>query len=47
MGDVIELRRWWGDMSVWWRWVDAAFEPAVALVSAPVGEGCRWYTVIL
>jgi hypothetical protein len=27
-----------GDMSVWWRWVDAAFELAVALVSAPVGE---------
>jgi hypothetical protein len=22
MGDVVELRRWWGDMSVWWEWVD-------------------------
>jgi hypothetical protein len=22
MEDVIELRRWWGDMSVWWGWVD-------------------------
>jgi hypothetical protein len=21
-GDVVELQRWWGDMSVWWEWVD-------------------------
>jgi hypothetical protein len=22
MWDVIELRLWWGDMSVWLEWVD-------------------------
>jgi hypothetical protein len=38
--DVIELRRWWGDMIVWQRWVGVAFGPVVALASAPVGEGC-------
>jgi hypothetical protein len=20
MGDVVEWRRWWRDMIVWWRW---------------------------
>jgi hypothetical protein len=24
MGVVIELQWWWGDMSVWWEWVDVA-----------------------
>jgi hypothetical protein len=32
-------------VEVGWRWVDGAFGPASALASAPVGEGCQWYTV--
>jgi hypothetical protein len=27
-------------VEVGWRWVDAAFGLAVALVSTPVGKGC-------
>jgi hypothetical protein len=27
-------------VEVGWRWVDAAFGPATALVSAPADEGC-------
>jgi hypothetical protein len=34
-------------VEVGWRWVDAAFGPAMTLASAPIGEGCQWYTVIL
>jgi hypothetical protein len=43
MGDVVELWRWGGYdrvVEVGSCWVDVAFGPAVALVSALVGEGC-------
>jgi hypothetical protein len=44
MGDVVELWRWGGGcncvVGVGSCWVDVAFGPTVALVSALVGEGC-------
>jgi hypothetical protein len=30
-----------------WHWFDAVFDPASALASTPVGEGCQCYTVTL
>jgi hypothetical protein len=34
-------------VEVVWRWVDAAFGPASALVSTPTDEGCRQCTATL
>jgi hypothetical protein len=34
-------------VEVGWRWVDASFDPVMALASAPVGEEYRRYTVTL
>jgi hypothetical protein len=42
MGDVIELQRCWGDMSVRWERVDAVLMLPLNrmwLISAPVREG--------
>jgi hypothetical protein len=45
---MVEVVEGYGYMlEVGWRWVDATLGPAMALASAPIGEGCRRYTITL